>query len=157
MSAQRHVKWPHCIRKINHHNRRLCIMKFLPVILLIALLLFAASCKKGKNIACPELISPKIYATFHSGDTIAILVYLPRDVQSNANDAFVEVSGYPISYTHPVFDTLIYPSYGTNYYGSANLVLSNSGNTTDTFYVATGTGNVSGGIYCQGIPIYVQP
>ena len=116
-------------------------------------------CKREKaQYVCPQLISPDNHATFHSGDTVSILVYLPPPIQKDTAMVFIEISnGWYYGYDTLQLDTIIYPVFGNDHYSTIKMVLKAAGNGIDTDYIDTGIGSPGVGLICRGIAIYIQP
>jgi hypothetical protein len=134
-------------------------MKFGLWLFILAFLLSEGACKrKNEDFICPQVISPVNSTVFHSGDTISILLFLPPAIQNDSAFSFAEVySNYNSASAILKLDTFLYPTIWTGHYGKVEIVLKASGNSVDTDHIGTGIGNYAGGLYCNGITIYVQP
>jgi hypothetical protein len=133
-------------------------MKSEYVFFILTFLLLEAACKKNREaIVCPEVISPVNCSTFHSGDTISILIYLPPPIQNDFND--IDVSAVNVYYDGndtANLDTIMYPMFSADHYGTVKLILKAARNGVDTNYIGTGFWG-PGTLDCRGITIYIRP
>lgn len=137
-------------------QRSLAVKEILAAFIITAFLWFLLGCKKNKeDYTCPEIASPTNHSIFHPGDTIPIRVYLPPSIQRDTGWAFAEF--YINRHDLLKRDTLMYPIFGKDFYGTVKVVLKPGVRSYDSAYISTGLGGATGGLFCNGITIYVQP